>query len=116
MGSRYMPDLTGVALALSSCALAGAHNTKKVLAAFFVAGLMLGVRLSYAPILLPPLWASLYARRDRMLFVGVGLAGVAGSVHSDIAHKERRSESSGTPEQRQAIVDIRICQDMSGST
>ena len=77
MGSRYMPDLTGVALALGSCALAGAQNTKKVLAAFFVAGLMLGVRLSYAPMLLPPLWASLYAGRDRMLFVGVGLAGVA---------------------------------------
>lgn len=76
MGNRYMPDLTGVALALASCAFAGAHSAKKVLVGHFVAGLMLGVRLSYAPILLPPLWAALRATNERTLLVGAGLAGV----------------------------------------
>ncbi len=77
MGNRYMPDLTGVALALASCAFTGAHSAKKVLAGYFIAGLMLGVRLSYAPMLLPPLWATLRAVSERALLVGAGLAGVA---------------------------------------
>ena len=72
-----MPDLTGVALALASCACTGAHSAKKGLAGYFIAGLRLGVRLSYAPMLLPPLWATLRAVSERALLVGAGLAGVA---------------------------------------
>ena len=60
MANRYMPDLLGVALCLSACFFVSERNRMTAQIGFFIAGLLLGVRLSYAPIILPSLLGCLW--------------------------------------------------------
>lgn len=105
MGNRYMPDLLGVAVLLSSFALLtdgvpgaavreGRHGdgegrtdgdgSRRVggggageLSGLFLAGVLAGVRLSYLPFLLPPVvWALVRSGRP-LRGVAAGTAGVA---------------------------------------
>ena len=77
MSNRYMPDALGVAGVLACCYFAAKQESGKAGLGFFVAGLSLGVRLSYAPMLLLPLLLRLKERGPRLQFVAAGAAGVA---------------------------------------
>ena len=77
MSNRYMPDAMGVAGVLACCYFAAKQESGKVGLGFFIAGISLGVRLSYAPMLLVPLLLRLKERGPRLQFVAAGAAGVA---------------------------------------
>ncbi len=63
MGNRYMPDLMGLAVALAALSMFSASHRREsdptagtlplLAAAGFLTGLLAGIRLSYAPLLLP---------------------------------------------------------------
>ena len=76
MANRYMPDLLGVALCLSACFFVSERNRMTAQIGFFIAGLLLGVRLSYAPIILPSLLWCLWNSKDRRWLLGAGIAGI----------------------------------------
>ena len=58
MSNRYMPDAMGVACMLAS--LYFLSTSRQAYIGFFLAGILLGVRLSYLPILLPALLIQLW--------------------------------------------------------
>ena len=73
MSNRYMPDAMGVAFVLAVFCLAARQEPRQAAWGFFIAGLSLGVRLSYAPLLLAPLLSRLKGLR----LAGACAAGVA---------------------------------------
>ncbi len=77
MSNRYMPDAMGVAGVLACCYFAAKQESGKAGLGFFIAGISLGVRLSYAPMLLVSLLLRLKERGPRLQFVAAGAAGVA---------------------------------------
>ena len=77
MSNRYMPDALGVAGVLACCYFVAKQEAGKAGLGFFIAGISLGVRLSYAPMLLVPLLLRLKERGTRLQFVAAGAAGVA---------------------------------------
>ena len=77
MSNRYMPDAMGVACVLACCYFAAKQESGKAGLGFFIAGISLGVRLSYTPMLLVPLLLRLKERGPRLQFVAAGAAGVA---------------------------------------
>ena len=77
MSNRYMPDAMGVAGVLACCYFAAKQESGKAGLGFFIAGISLGVRLSYAPMLLVPVLLRLKERGPRLQFVAAGAAGVA---------------------------------------
>ena len=77
MSNRYMPDAMGVACVLACCYFAAKQESGKARLGFFIAGISLGVRLSYAPMLLVPLLLRLKEQGPRLQFVAAGAAGVA---------------------------------------
>ena len=78
MANRYMPDLLGVALCLSACFFVSKRNKMTAQIGFLIAGLLLGVRLSYAPFVLPSLLWCLWVSKDKWWLLGAGIAGIAG--------------------------------------
>jgi len=68
MSNRYMPDLMGLSIALSSmyyliyATQQGRHLEK----GFLLAGLLCGVRLSYMPLLFFPIFKILYSHKNRI--------------------------------------------------
>ena len=77
MSNRYMPDAMGVAGVLACCYFVAKQEVGKAGWGFFIAGISLGVRLSYAPMLLVPLLLRLKERGPRLQFVAAGVVGVA---------------------------------------
>lgn len=78
MGNRYMPDLLGVGCLLASFYyLTVGQPTRVVGLGFFLAGILLGVRLSYAPFLLMPLLLVLLRPGPRLGYMVAGLVGTA---------------------------------------
>tara|TARA_Y100001935_G_scaffold186179_1_gene154691 strand:+ start:371 stop:1789 length:1419 start_codon:yes stop_codon:yes gene_type:complete len=72
MSNRYMPDLFGLALAISSYYfLSVEKNRKNILIGFLFTGLLAGVRLSYLPILILPFCNSFltYKNKARLIFI-----------------------------------------------
>ena len=72
MSNRYMPDLFGLALAISSYFfLSVEKNHKNILIGFLFTGLLAGVRLSYLPILILPFCHSFltYKNKARLIFI-----------------------------------------------
>ena len=67
----------GVAGVLACCYFVAKQESGKAGLGFFIAGISLGVRLSYAPMLLVPLLLRLKERGPRLQFVAAGAAGVA---------------------------------------
>ncbi len=76
MSNRYMSDVMGVAVALASCYFATREATRALDVGYFLAGVMLGVRLSIAPLLIPVVGWGLWGARDRLRLLGAGTAGV----------------------------------------
>lgn len=76
MSNRYMPDALGVAGVLACCHFVARPEASRAGVGFFMAGLSLGVRLSYAPLLLAPLLLRVKAGGPRLLFGAAGVAGV----------------------------------------
>ena len=76
MANRYMPDLLGVALCLSACFFVSKRNKITAQIGFLIAGLLLGVRLSYAPFVLPSLLWSLWISKNKWWLLGAGVAGI----------------------------------------
>ena len=76
MSNRYMPDLLGVALCLSACLFVSKRNKMTAQIGFFIAGLLLGVRLSYAPFVLPSLLWSLWISKHKWWLLSAGIAGI----------------------------------------
>ena len=77
MGNRYMPDITGVAIALAAFYLVTRRDYNFVLLGFFIGGLSLGVRLSYAPLLFAPFLAKLVRKGPRLWFILATVIGIA---------------------------------------
>ncbi|MEM1041610.1 MAG: hypothetical protein AAGI91_03180 [Bacteroidota bacterium] len=80
MGTRYMPDLLGLAAALGAVALAlramQSRRPADAVAAGLLAGLLAGLRLSYLPFVAVPLVGLLAVQsRLRVPLVAAGLAG-----------------------------------------
>jgi|GEM_PF-617382 len=80
LGNRYMSDLSGAACMLAAFyQLSRAESPRHLLAGFFLTGILAGWRLSYAPFLIPPLAAALWAARtDRRAIVTMLVSGAAG--------------------------------------
>jgi hypothetical protein len=79
LGNRYMPDLSGAALALTAFWLLTGTSNRRIATGFFLAGLLAGWRLSYVPFLIVPLtWAFLRAPGHvrRVALVLMALAGI----------------------------------------
>ena len=55
LGNRYMPDLMGLSIFVASFYLIAHQDSKYRFWGFFLSGLMLGVRLSYFPLIIVPL-------------------------------------------------------------
>ena len=80
MSNRYMPDLFGFALAcLILCSFIRYDNSKtSIYSAFFFSGLMLGVRLSYFPIIFLVLLGTIFNKKFQFLWlVSYFLLGIA---------------------------------------
>ncbi len=77
MANRYMPDLMGVACVVAVYALTAASDHRKAALGFMLAGLLCGVRLSYAPIVLPPLLFRMTAAGSRYQLALAGTVGLA---------------------------------------
>ena len=78
MSNRYMPDVMGVGLVLTSLYFVTApdEQPRKVGIGFFLAGVLGGVRLSCLPIFIPALLMRLRGRWQTFRFIAVGAAGV----------------------------------------
>ncbi|MEO0857280.1 MAG: hypothetical protein AAFY55_10560 [Bacteroidota bacterium] len=81
MGTRYMPDLLGLAVALATvaCVLHALESRKRsyALAAGLLAGVLAGLRLSYVPFVVPPLLALAVRSRQSAPLIAAGLVSVA---------------------------------------
>ena len=77
MSNRYMPDAMGVTFVLAVFCLAARQEPRQAAWGFFLAGVSLGVRLSYAPLLPAPLLSRLKQPGPRRRLLGAGAAGVA---------------------------------------
>ena len=76
MGNRYMPDLFGLGCLFASLYYLTCHKqVYKVGLGFFLAGIMLGIRLSYSPFLLVPLLLCLKRPGPRLYFIFAGVLG-----------------------------------------
>ncbi|RKU20462.1 hypothetical protein C6501_00060 [Candidatus Poribacteria bacterium] len=82
MSNRYMPDAMGVACLLASLyfIMAQAESGRNTLLCrntigFFFAGILLGIRLSYLPLLVPALLMRL-KHTNRLKFIGAGAIGI----------------------------------------
>ena len=82
MSNRYMPDAMGVACLLASLYFATRQTENKTktsgfrnVVGFFLAGILMGIRLSYLPLLLPALLMQL-KHRGRLKCVIAGLVGI----------------------------------------
>ena len=82
MSNRYMPDAMGVACLLASLyfTMAQAESNRNTLLCrntigFFLAGILLGIRLSYLPLLVPALLMRL-KHTNRLKFIGAGAIGI----------------------------------------
>ena len=82
MSNRYMPDIMGVACLLASLYFTTAQdeNDKNTLFShciigFFLAGILLGIRLSYLPLLVPALLMKL-KHSNRLRFMVAGTVGI----------------------------------------
>ena len=82
MGNRYMPDAMGVACLLASLYFATAQTESKTgtsglrnAVGFFLAGILMGIRLSYFPLLMPALLMQL-KHRGRLKCVIAGTVGI----------------------------------------
>ena len=76
MSNRYMSDVMGLAVALASCYFVTREAKNAVTVGYFLAGVMLGVRLSIAPLLIPLLGWALWKVRYRLHLFSAGVAGV----------------------------------------
>ena len=79
MGNRYMPDLLGLACLAASfhCLTDEKGSSCRIAWGFGLAGLLLGLRLSYAPLLLPPLLWVLARTESRARLLAIALAATA---------------------------------------
>lgn len=82
MGNRYMPDLMGLAGALAAfyylavTLQKGREAHRMAAVGLLLTGLLAGLRLSYLPLLLPPVLLVLARKKHRLRLVGWGAAGV----------------------------------------
>ncbi len=83
MGNRYMPDAMGVACLLASLyfvtAQAENHKNKFLCSCsigFFLAGILIGIRISYLPMLIPALLIATIINKNRLKFIIVGVIGI----------------------------------------
>ena len=79
MSNRYMPDLMGLALAVAAIYYftENNNNTKNLIYAYIITGLMAGVRLSYIPLLIIPLVHNLIINRKRTYLLLSSVLGFA---------------------------------------
>ena len=78
LGNRYMPDLMGLAIAISGFYYIICSDSRKgKCMGFFLAGLLLGVRLSYFPILLIPIIINIRLRGDTIYYLASIVAGLS---------------------------------------
>ena len=77
MSNRWMPDAMGVSFVLASLWCLERRERRHAAWGFFIAGLSLGVRLSYAPLVLAPLLFRLKEPGRRLPLLGAGAAGAA---------------------------------------
>lgn len=83
MSNRYMPDAMGVACVLA-CFYFTTTDTKGDIKSllchnsigFFLAGILLGIRLSYLPLLLPVLLIRIFKHPNRLKFIAAWTIGV----------------------------------------
>ena len=73
MSNRYMPDLMGLAFAVS--AFYFLSDKKNILFGFLITGLLAGVRLSYLPILIVPICYRIYLSKRKLSLLFAGLVG-----------------------------------------
>ena len=68
MSNRYMPDLMGLALAVSCMyyLTEKSNNTKNLISGYILIGLLAGVRLSYIPIIIIPFIYHLISNKKRV--------------------------------------------------
>ena len=72
MSNRYMPDLFGLALAISSFYFLSVEKKhKNILLGFLFTGLLAGVRLSYLPILIVPFCYSFFNSKNKVYLVSI---------------------------------------------
>ena len=67
MSNRYMPDLIGLCISISSLYFltTSANRLRLLLIGFFLVGILCGTRLSYVPLLALPIIYHLYKNRNR---------------------------------------------------
>ena len=82
MGNRYMPDAMGVACLLASLYFATAQTESKTdtsgfpnVIGFFLTGILIGIRLSYLPLLVPALLMQL-KHPGRLKCIVAGMVGI----------------------------------------
>ena len=67
LGTRYMPDLMGLSIAITSIYyIVFSFTDSHKYIGFFLAGILLGIRLSYFPLVITPIALELYRRRARL--------------------------------------------------
>ena len=72
MSNRYMPDLFGLALAISSFYFLSVEKKhKNILLGFLFTGLLAGVRLSYLPILIVPFCYNFFNSKNKVYLVSI---------------------------------------------
>ena len=72
MSNRYMPDLFGLALAISSFYFLSVDKKhKNILLGFLFTGLLAGVRLSYLPILIVPFFYNFFKNKNKLYLVSI---------------------------------------------
>ena len=78
LGNRYMADLMGLAVAVASLYyIVYRQDKKSQMLGLFLGGLLLGVRLSYFPLIAVPFVLILFKRKDIILFLAFFFLGVA---------------------------------------
>ena len=83
MSNRYMPDAMGVACLLASLCFTTAQEKgnrhillERSVIGFFLAGILMGIRLSYLPLLLPALLIAIRKHSGRLKRVIAGIVGI----------------------------------------
>lgn len=83
MSNRYMPDAMGVACLLASLYFTTAQEEgnrhillERSVIGFFLAGILMGIRLSYFPLLLPALLIAIRKHSGRLKCVIAGIVGI----------------------------------------
>ncbi len=76
MSNRYMPDLMGLALFISIFYYLSQRNKKSIIMGGFLIGLLLGVRLSYFPLIILFLIQIIYNNKYRFNFIYSIILGV----------------------------------------